>query len=100
MSIRLKRSPTDAEAEQICIAAEEAVRKRLLSSLSLKLISDLDVTVEAVGDNPLVLNVEVAVELSSGDQNANSIVDEAMNRAFSAAEAKAKELQICEDTPN
>jgi hypothetical protein len=98
MSIQLKRPPTDDEVEQICIAAEEAARKRLLSSVSLKLISDLDVTVEAIGDKPLVLNVDVAVEIRSETQDLDSLVDEATNLAFSAAEAKAKELHICVDT--
>ena len=100
MSIELKRPPTDEEVEQICVAAEEAARRRLLASVSLKLISDLDVTVEATGDKPLVLNVDVAVELRGGTQDVDSIVDEATNLAFSAAEAKAKELHICVDTPN
>lgn len=96
----MQRPPTNEEVEQICIAAEEAARRRLLSSVSLKLISDLDVTVEAIGDKPLVLYVDVAVELRSGTQDLGSLVDEATNLAFSAAEAKAKELHICVDTLN
>lgn len=100
MGIELKRAPTDEQVEQICSAAEEAARRCLLSGVSLKLISDLDVTVEAIGGKPLVLNVDVAVELESGSQDLDSLVDQATDLAFSAAEAKAKELRICVDTPS
>lgn len=99
MGIELRRKPTTEEIQQICLAAEEAARKHLLSEVSLKRVSDLDVTVEAVGDKPLVVHVDVAIELSSGDQDLDPLVDEATDRAFSAAEAKARELNLCVDTP-
>jgi len=98
MSIELKRGPTAEEVEQMCTAAEEAARRCLLSTVSLKDITDLDVTVEAVGDKPLTLNVEVAIEVANTTRNLDSVVDEATNHAFSAAEAKARELSLCEDT--
>lgn len=99
MSIEFTRKPTTDEIEQICEAAQEAARKHLLSQVSVKLIGELDVTVEAVGDKPLVVSVDVAIELTSGNQNLHPLVDEATNKAFSAAEAKARELNLCEDTP-
>ncbi len=99
LSFQFKRKPTTDEIEQICEAAQDAARKHLLSKVSLKQISDLDVTVEAEGDKPLVVYVDVAVELESGDQDLNPLVDEATDIAFSAAETKAKELNLCEDTP-
>jgi len=99
MGIELRRKPTTEEIEQICLAAEEAARKHLLSKVSLKRVSDLDVMVEAVGDKPLVVYVDVAIELSSGNQDLDPLVDEATDRAFSAAEAKARELNLCVDTP-
>lgn len=98
MSIELKRAPTTEEVEQMCAVAEEAARRYLLSSVSLKRLSDLDVTVEAVGDKPLTLNIEVAIEAANSTQDLGSVVDEATNLAFSAAEAKARELCLCEDT--
>ncbi len=99
MGIELRRKPTTEEIEQICLAAEEAAQKHLLSKVSLKRVSDLDVTVEAVGDKPLVVYVDVAIELSAGNENLDPLVDEATDRAFSAAEAKARELDLCVDTP-
>lgn len=100
MSITFVRKPTTEEIEQICEAAQEAARKHLLSEVSVKQVSDLDVTVEAVGDKPLVVSVDVAIELTSGNQNLDRLVDEATDIAFSAAEAKARELNLCEDTPD
>jgi len=99
MSIELKRKPTTQEVEQICMAAEEAARRHLLSKLSLKRVSDLDVTVEAIGDKPLALNIDVGVELSSGNKDLKTIVNESTDLAFSAAEAKARELNLCVDMP-
>ncbi|HUK50574.1 MAG TPA: DUF3194 domain-containing protein [Terriglobales bacterium] len=99
MGIELRRKPTSEEIEEICIAAQEAARLHLLSKVSLKRVSDLDVTVEAEGDKPLVLYVDVAVELENGDDDVEPFVDEATESAFSAAEAKAKELNLCLDTP-
>ncbi len=99
MSIEFTRTPTEDEIEQICEAAQEAARKHLLSQVSVKQIGELDVTVEAVGDKPLAVSVDVAIELTSGNLNLDPLVDEATDRAFSAAEAKARELNLCEDTP-
>ena len=99
MGLELRRKPTADEVEQICMAAEEAARRHMLSKVSLKRVSDLDVMVEALGDKPLVVNVDVAIELSSGTQDLEALVDEATHVAFSAVEAKARELSLCVDTP-
>ncbi|HUK28617.1 MAG TPA: DUF3194 domain-containing protein [Candidatus Acidoferrales bacterium] len=99
MGIELRRKPTEEEIEEICVAAQEAARGHLLSKVSLKRVSDLDVTVEAEGDKPLVLYVDVAVELESGDEDLGPLLDEATEIAFSAAEAKTRELNLCVDTP-
>ena len=98
MGIELKRKPTTEEVEQICIAAEEAARLMLLSEITLKRVSDLDVTIEALGDKPLVLNVDIGVELLIGDEDLQSLVNKATDAAFLAAEAKARELNLCVDT--
>ncbi len=99
MDIELTRKPTEEEVEQICLAAEEAARNHLLSKVPLKQVSDLDVMVEAVGDKPLAISVDVGIEVSSGNQDLEPLVDEATERAFSAAEAKAKELNLCMGIP-
>jgi hypothetical protein len=99
MSIEFTREPTTDEVEQICEAAQDAARTHLLSKVSVKQIGELDVTVEAVGDKPLVVSVDVAIELTSGNQDLDPLVEEATDKAFSAAEAKARELNLCEGTP-
>jgi len=99
MTIELTRELTVEEVEQICTAAEEAARKHLLSRVPLKHVSELDVTVDAVGDKPLVVNIDVAIELAGGSQDVRALVDEATDLAFSAAEAKARELKLCVDMP-
>jgi len=99
MAIELIRAPTDEEIEQMCLAAEDAARRHLMSKIPLKRISDLDVMVEAVGDKPLMLSVDVAIELTSGNDDLDPLVDGATDLAFSAAEAKARDLKLCLDTP-
>ena len=100
MPVELIRTPTDAEIEQMCLAAQEAARNHLLSKVSIKRINDIDVTVEAIGDKPLTLSVDLAVELESGDDDMDPLVDEATDIAFLAAERKARELDLCRDTPD
>jgi hypothetical protein len=99
MTIELIRAPTDEEIEQMCLAAEDAARKHLMSKILLKRLSDLDVMIEAIGDKPLMLSVDVAIELASGNDDVDPLVDDATDLAFSAAEAKARELKLCLDTP-
>lgn len=98
MEIELRRKPTADEIEEICMAAEEAARQVLFSKISVKRVSDLDVTVEAIGDKPLLLAVEVGVELLIGDEDLQPLVDKATDAAFLAAEAKVGQLRLCEDS--
>ena len=98
MDIELSRKPTEDETEEICVAAEEAARQVLFSKIPVKRVSDLDVTVEAIGDKPLVIAVEVGVELLIGNEDLQPLVDKATEAAFSAAEAKVRELRLCEDS--
>ncbi len=97
LSIELKRKPTESEIEAIVEAAEQAARRFVLSEISLKKISDLSVTVEAIGDKPLTLSVGVALELANEKLDPSKTVDEASDAAFEAAERKAKELKLCVD---
>jgi hypothetical protein len=99
MDIELARKPTTEEIEQICSSAEESARAYLLSKVSLKKITDLDVTVEAEGDKPLLLFVDIAIELATTDEDLDRIVSGATDLAFSAAEAKVRELNLCMNTP-
>lgn len=100
MGIELKRKPTVEEVEGICVAAEESARRHVLSKVPWKTVSDLDVVVEAEGDKPLTITVQVSVELSGDTGDLQALVTEATRLAFSAAEAKARELDLCFDIQN
>jgi len=100
MVVELTRAPTEEEIEEMCLAAQDAARGHLLSKVSIKRMDDIDVTVEAVGDKPLTLSVDVAVELDSGNEDMDSLVDEATDLAFQAAEKTARELNLCRDMPD
>jgi len=100
VDFELRRVPTDEEIELICSAAEEAARKVILSRISLKKLEDLDLSIEALGDKPLSLTVEVAVEADVEDPELGTIIDKATDEAFAAAEAKVKELNLCDATNN
>ena len=100
MDVELRRAPTEDEIEAICTAAEEAARRYILSKLSLKKLEDLSLAVEAVGDKPLSLNVEIAVETEVDDPNLRATIDEATDAAFAAADAKVRELNLCDASSN
>jgi hypothetical protein len=100
VDIELRRAPTDEEIESICAAAEEAARKFILSKISLKKLEDLDLSIEAVGDKPLSVTVEAAVETDLGDPELNTIINKATDAAFAAAEAKVRELGLCDTSSN
>jgi hypothetical protein len=96
VDIGLRRAPTDEEIELICGAAEEAARKFILSKMSLKKLEDLHLSVEGAGDRPLSVTVEIAIESELEDAELSSIIDNATDAAFAAAEAKVLELNLCE----
>ena len=96
VDIQLRRVPTDEEVELICTAAEEAARKSILSKISLKKLDDLDLTVEGVGDKPLSVTVQIAIESELEDPELGTIIDSATDAAFAAAEAKVRELNLCD----
>ena len=100
MDIELRRAPTDEEIESICAAAEETARKFILSKISLKKLEDLDLSIEAVGDKPLSVTVEVAVETDLDDPEVDTIIQKATDAAFVAAEAKVRELGLCDVSSN
>jgi hypothetical protein len=99
VSINLSRKPLKEEVEEICCAAEEAARKYLLSKIPMKRMRDMDIVVEALGDKPLTLNIEISTPPPSREgYDAEKLVDEATEIAFKAAEEKMKELKLCENS--
>lgn len=91
----LKKAPTTEQIEKICNAAEEAARSSLLGKVPIQRLEDLNIVVEALGSKPLSLSVEVSANLAAGDDDMKSLVKEATEAAFKAAEEKVTELGLC-----
>ena len=94
MSTELKRRPSPREIEQMCEAAQQAVVSFLLSKIPTKRMRDVEVVVEAIGDKPLTLNIEVSVIQGNQRRETSEIVDEATRLALDAAESKARDLGL------
>jgi len=95
VSIELSRVPTEEEIEAVCGAAEEAARRFIQSKLPLKRLDDMEITVEAIGDKPLALSVEIAVDTGTDDPSLAGVVENATDAALAAADAKVQELGLC-----
>ena len=100
MDIELRRAPTDEEIELICTAAEEAARRSILFKIPVQKVEDLNLSIEALGDKPLSLTIEVALETDLEDPELGTIIDSATDAAFAAAEAKVRELDLCDTSNN
>ncbi len=90
----LKRKPSLAEIEKMCLAAEEALENHLERAEGLKSFSDVSISVRAEGSKPLRLSVEVNVEPAPEEPDSEAMLKEATALAFKAAEEKAKELRL------
>jgi hypothetical protein len=82
------------QMEQLCILAEKAAREYILSKISNKDASILDVITEAEGAKSLNLHVEINLALSPNATRVDStaIVNEAVKEAFKAAETFLRKL--------
>jgi len=92
--VRLKRKLTQDEIEEICEAAENAARSHLFTKVNPKQVSDFEIAVEATGDKPLTLTVDISVFSSFPTDRLCRLIDEACDSALKAAEQKAKELGV------
>lgn len=77
------------QVERLCEIAEESARKYIMSRISKRDVSDLDITVEAGGKkNNLAVNVDVEFRLSPLVKNldAKRLAEEAVDVAFESVE--------------
>ena len=83
------------QIEKLCIIAEEAARRHVLSKVPSKKVEVLNISAEAEGTKPLKLTVDVDVILSASvkDIGVKVLCDDAVKRAFSAAEEYLRELK-------
>jgi hypothetical protein len=86
---------TTEQIEELCQIAENAARNHILSKVSNKQIEQLDICVEAEGQKPVEVTVEVDLELSPETEgvNAETLVKEATAKAHGAIENFLRKLK-------
>lgn len=85
---------TSEQIEKLCMIAEEAARKYVLSKVSKKSIEKLDICTETVGTKPLRLEINIDMDASRTIENSNAqrLVNEAVKEGFRSAEKYLREL--------
>lgn len=85
---------TNEQKEQICLIAEEAARKHVLSKFSSKNIEILNISAEVEGTKPLKLAVDAEIVLSPKVKGVDvqKLADDAVTASFAASEKYLREL--------
>jgi len=83
------------QIETLCTVAEEAARKYVFSKVSSKKVERLNISVEAEGERPLSLTVDVDVALSPSlkDYDVDQLVKEAVKEALKASDDYLRKLK-------
>ena len=86
---------TTEQIETLCSTAEGAARKHILSTVSLKMVEKLNISVEAEGTKPVNVTVEIDLVLSSKmkDFDAEALVNEAIKEALTASESYLRKIK-------
>jgi hypothetical protein len=89
------RELTAEQIEALCLTAENAARKHVLSKVSSKMVERLNVSVEADGAKPVNLTVEIDIALSpqTKDLDLDKLVDEAVKEALKVSENYLRKLR-------
>jgi len=85
---------TVEQLEKLCEIGEKAARDHILSRVSARRISTLDITVDTEGSKPLTVNIEVEVTLSPLMKNfdVERLTNEATGKAFAAIDEYLREI--------
>jgi hypothetical protein len=75
---------TPEQREKLCEIGEKIAREYILSKISSRKISDLNITVDTEGAKPVTVSVDVELSLSSiiKDYDAEKLAKEATQKAF------------------
>lgn len=81
------------EVERLCEIAEESARNYIMSKLSWREISDLNIAVEAGGREDLTIEVEIELRLSPllKEVDAKELAQESVEAAFGTVEKFLRE---------
>ena len=90
---------TVRQLEKLCEIGEKAARDYILSKVSARRITTLDITVDTEGSKPVTVNVEVEITLSPimKDFDVEKLTKEAVEKAFEAVKQYLRE-QACKST--
>jgi hypothetical protein len=86
---------TTEQTETLCSTSEKAARTYILSKVPLKMVDNLNISVEAEGTKPVNLTVEIDLSLSPKmiAFNAETLVNEAIQKALEASEIYLRTLK-------
>ena len=86
---------TNEQLETLCSTAEDAVKKHVLSRVTMKNVERLNVSVEAEGSKPLSILIDVDLALSPTEKGIadKRLADEAAKKGLRAAENCLKSLK-------
>jgi hypothetical protein len=86
---------TTEQIETLCSTAEDAARKHILSKVPLKMVDNLNISVEAEGTKPVNLTVEIDLSLSPKmiAFDAEALVNKAIQKALEASEIYLRTLK-------
>lgn len=85
---------TTKQIEEMCLEAEEAARRYVLSKIPSKMLEKLNIIVEADGTKPLNLTVEVNLALLPKMKrfDVSTLAENATKEAFRASENYLRKL--------
>ena len=81
--------------EELCLIAEKAARRHVLTRFSSKMVENLNISVEAKGTKPVSLTVEIDLALSPHTKKVNlkRVAEEATREAFRVSDKYLRKLQ-------
>ena len=86
---------TTKQIEVLCKIAENAAKKYVLSQVSLKLIEKLNIIVEAKGDKPITIDIDIDFAMTTIKKSINPeiIAKTAIKKALIASENYLRKLK-------
>jgi len=90
---------TPEQLEKLCEIGEKAAREYVLSQVSSRKISALNISIDAEGSKPVIVNIDVEISLSPlmKDYNVEKLAKEATEKAFASIKEHLSEL-TCKST--
>lgn len=90
---------TPKQLEKLCEIGEKTARQYVLSKVSSRKISALNISVDTEGTKPVTVNIDVEISLSllMKDYNVEKLAKEATEKAFASIKDYLSEL-TCKST--